>query len=510
MESSPCKVCQKPATQSCSSCHASFYCSRECQKKDWRSHKESCIPYVIDVSPVYGRYPKATRDIKPGEIVIRDSVIVVGPRSDSRPLCLGCLRVASGIHFCSKCHFPQCSVTCKNAASHEAECLVLSKVCAISPVGSTKAIYEFILPLRCLLTRYTDPKKWRTLMALQDNLGSVTDEWKLRIRNNIIEYLNQAITFKDIEESDIYKICGMIQTNSIEVKLNGETVQGVFPRMAMLAHDCCPNTQCIFDSDMRAIVRSTVPIPKGAPITMCYTNIICNTIGRRQDLLISKFFECSCLRCSDPTEFGSNLSTLLCRQCGGHVLSTAPLISDAVWRCQDCNFTIASKDVRKSQAILTKAFQARDRSKLEPLEEMIDMSTGKLHTNHQIIIEAKLAWIKFCGNHPDFRYKDLSKIQLETKISFCRDLLKVADLISPGKSNFRGHVLYELHAALKTMARKLLSFGDLNNEKTEVYFDEAENRLQESRGIFCTEIETKELGIKEKLALLTKDLEGIC
>ncbi|XP_066945617.1 SET domain-containing protein SmydA-8-like isoform X3 [Macrobrachium rosenbergii] len=405
MESRICEVCRVPATQSCSSCHASFYCSRECQKKDWKSHRGSCIPYTIEVSPVYGRYPRATRDIEAGEIIMRDTALAVGPRNPLRSLCLGCHKAASGAHVCFKCLFPQCSATCENSASHEAECLVLSKLGGTCHVGTTNDVCEFILPLRCLLTKYTDPKKWKALNGLQDNLGSVTDEWKLRVRHNVIDYLNQVITFKDIEASDIYKICGIIQTNAFEMKMNGESIQAVFPKMSMLAHDCCPNAKSVCTGGMKAIVKSTVPIAKGAPITVNYTNHLWNTIRRRQDLLISKFFECNCLRCSDPTEFGANLSTLLCSQCGGHVLSTAPLSSDAVWRCQDCHFTIASRDVKKSYDILSKAFEERDKSKIEPLEELIDLCSGRLHSNHQIPLEAKLAWVKFCGNHPDYRYR---------------------------------------------------------------------------------------------------------
>ncbi|GBC07966.1 hypothetical protein RclHR1_07820001 [Rhizophagus clarus] len=37
-----CNVCQKSSTLKCSRCHQTFYCSKDCQKKDWKSHKKSC------------------------------------------------------------------------------------------------------------------------------------------------------------------------------------------------------------------------------------------------------------------------------------------------------------------------------------------------------------------------------------------------------------------------------------------------------------------------------------
>lgn len=38
----PCKVCGKQDAKKCGKCHRVFYCSVECQRKDWKSHKEAC------------------------------------------------------------------------------------------------------------------------------------------------------------------------------------------------------------------------------------------------------------------------------------------------------------------------------------------------------------------------------------------------------------------------------------------------------------------------------------
>ena len=47
-----CVVCGKSAKALCSKCKHVFYCTRECQKKDWNSHKEICkslanLPYRV-------------------------------------------------------------------------------------------------------------------------------------------------------------------------------------------------------------------------------------------------------------------------------------------------------------------------------------------------------------------------------------------------------------------------------------------------------------------------------
>jgi len=40
----PCMKCRKNSTtQRCANCKSVYYCSRECQKKDWKSHKKHCL-----------------------------------------------------------------------------------------------------------------------------------------------------------------------------------------------------------------------------------------------------------------------------------------------------------------------------------------------------------------------------------------------------------------------------------------------------------------------------------
>jgi hypothetical protein len=37
-----CQLCAKPASSKCSRCHSVAYCSKDCQVKDWSSHKTVC------------------------------------------------------------------------------------------------------------------------------------------------------------------------------------------------------------------------------------------------------------------------------------------------------------------------------------------------------------------------------------------------------------------------------------------------------------------------------------
>lgn len=42
MDDPKCAGCGEAATQRCSKCKSEWYCSRECQLKQWKQHKEMC------------------------------------------------------------------------------------------------------------------------------------------------------------------------------------------------------------------------------------------------------------------------------------------------------------------------------------------------------------------------------------------------------------------------------------------------------------------------------------
>ena len=58
-----CKITPAEKLKSCV-CRKAFYCGVECQKKDWKTNKPSCPPYVVGETPGKGRGLFATRKIK--------------------------------------------------------------------------------------------------------------------------------------------------------------------------------------------------------------------------------------------------------------------------------------------------------------------------------------------------------------------------------------------------------------------------------------------------------------
>ncbi len=60
----------------------------------------------------------------------------------------------------------------------------------------------------------------------------------------------------------------------------------------------------------------------------------------------SWFFDCTCQRCSDPTEFGTFISSPKCLQCSiGLLCPVQPLDHSTDWKCQECGNLLTRDDI---------------------------------------------------------------------------------------------------------------------------------------------------------------------
>ena len=120
-----CAVCGSNASSRCSGCFSVAYCKAECQKSDWAEHKLGCKkPFAVKENKTVGRYMVATRDLKTGDIIMREKAAVVGPSLEQiKPVCLGCSgSLERTWHLCQLCQGPLCSKKCENHPLHVDEC----------------------------------------------------------------------------------------------------------------------------------------------------------------------------------------------------------------------------------------------------------------------------------------------------------------------------------------------------------------------------------------------------
>jgi len=82
---SDCLVCLVPCTRVCS-CAKASYCSVECQRRDWRRHKESCPVVSVRQIQNKGRGMVANRSLGVGQIILTEKpLMLVNCNPQSKP-----------------------------------------------------------------------------------------------------------------------------------------------------------------------------------------------------------------------------------------------------------------------------------------------------------------------------------------------------------------------------------------------------------------------------------------
>lgn len=123
------------------------------------------------------RYVTCTKDLKQGEAVFTEDVLVFGPNQDIKHvICLGCgINVDSSI-TCEDCGWPICNVNCDKLSLHRVnECAVFKKCSNMSfqrfsPKKFKFHQYECILPLRALFLKERYPDKWKYFEELKHDI----------------------------------------------------------------------------------------------------------------------------------------------------------------------------------------------------------------------------------------------------------------------------------------------------------------------------------------------------
>lgn len=141
----------------------------------------------IDENSTLGRFVRATRDIKCGEVILKERPYIVGPKVISTPICLGChkslepqqfqipiddnkrkTKTVKNFYKCSKCKWPLCSEQCEKSESHIDECNLMIERKYHSCIEYNaeeehrkESAYCVIVPLRCLLKSKIDVKKYK-------------------------------------------------------------------------------------------------------------------------------------------------------------------------------------------------------------------------------------------------------------------------------------------------------------------------------------------------------------
>lgn len=207
-------------------------------------------------------------------------------------------------------------------------------------------------------------------------------------------------------------------------------------------------------------VRAQTPIMKGQEIFNKYTSYFAGQIERSELIQDNWNFFCSCPRCKDPSDLGSNFDTLHCSKCKGAMLPEGSSASSP-WRCGSCGHSLAREKVKSMEdAVLQQAAQStRD---LKHMEALLIEKLNLFHANHHLMVNIKVNIIFELGKIMETQAKigkSWSLKQVRRKVDLCTQVLDVLSKIDPGLSDTKSQIMYELSAAKLMLLQYNLGTG---------------------------------------------------
>ncbi|CAB3234455.1 unnamed protein product [Arctia plantaginis] len=474
-----CMVCLSPAINKCSGCQIAHYCSRDHQKQDWKTHKFQCVPFKVKEDQKLGRYLEATRAIKTGDVVLKEKPLLTGPAQVTPPVCLGCYKLLEEgkTVACEKCGYPFCSSECTAKQEHIPECHFTQKrgeKVKITLFGEPNPNYECITVLRCLYQRDHDEKLWAKIQGLQshceDRRG--TAKWNLdkkMIAEIIWKFFKLEGTFS---EEEIMRCIGILQINCHEVPLQEPDYVALFERISMAEHNCRANCNKSFTSSGEIVLYGGVNISPGTHITVCYTDPMWGTEARRHHLADSKFFECTCERCSDVTELGTMFSAVKCKKkdCKGYLLPETFIVpilhktknpnpetrnlDNKLWYCNSCKDNVSDGIMQQLLQDIGREIRIMPKEDPSACERFINHCSTYLHPSHYYMIDVSLALAQMIGQEEEQGLAMVSDDRLLLKTQLCKKIPDLLQTLAPAETRLRGTVLFELHAAVAETGRR--------------------------------------------------------
>jgi len=471
-----------------------------CGELHFSYHKhdtDTCLPWSIFSSPQYGRYLVASRDIQPGELILKEDCICWGPNHELEEcVCVECLNLIPDyeqekVRWCENCKLPLCLNHCQSHPTHDIECKIVASYrskenCDNDDFTSWYSIIEIIRCQHLLKSRKDIKSLLSNLMDHNSERISQPDVYIEPYK----ETLKKAVDGLQIgTKEEILQIIGYFDVNSIAVRGRDGPYRGrgLYPVASLMNHSCICNTRNII-TGINLECRACVTIPAGAPITTHYVSPLLDVGTRRSRLREKWFFECNCFRCYDPSENGSYTSGMKCQLCDdGYCL---PDVENGWFHCDKCGNSVPEFQAQMMIKMWDPIVQAMGSFESAGIEEklnLIKQLENTFHPNHSMILELKLSIVnKMCKDKKGVLCTNLE--DLDTKIELCVSLLNVLDVVYPGRSKYRGLVLHEIAETALTRAGILCNDNKIDqvefNAKLKQileYLDDGEKCLEHDR-----------------------------
>ncbi|XP_058062039.1 SET domain-containing protein SmydA-8-like [Anopheles bellator] len=469
------------------------------------SFEELC---EVRKSEELGRFLVARRNIKPGELILAEDPIVVGPYWDADISCLSCLRAA--MRTCKKCHK---APLCRDCQQHDSvECEFYERATSLGK-NFLFDHFNIVTPVRCLLLYRGHRDRFEQLMAMESHCGSRrgTEIWAIH-EQYVVEPMMREEAFRTIDDLAVtpellQRICGVLDVNTFEIRGNMDSqgvqinnlARGLFPRTSLMTHNCQTNTLIAVDGMSKLRLYAAVAIKAGDLLYYNYTRVLFSTFERQTHLRKGKYFICACARCRDPTELGTHLSSIKCTECEEGLC----LFDDQApkWECNLCGHQLQRRYVNE---IMSEAREDVSSCALDirNLERVIGKHSKTLNPQHALVLEAKQ---NLAGELRSMCIscdpQNVPRQALKRKLELCEEMLQILRALDPGISRLTGIALYEYHAALVELSRRNHDTGEIKTPELQKHLQMAESVLKEAISMLIFEHPTTPEGHLTKKAM---------
>lgn len=346
----------------------------------------------------------AKRDVQIGEIIFEDCPVILGPRAVTTKsvTCVSCYS-EDNLKACAKgCGLPVCSTNCENSSVHLGECEIILRWRNHEKQEKwSKKLLECLTPIRSLLLNRFQKELVGCLQCHEGKQhGFEVDDLKNKLHLDI----------SPEDENFMRSACGVLDANAFEVvgpKQNCHiSLRGLYPLGSLANHSCVPNAMHVFDDRQRMVVRAATYINKDSEIFHSYSRLIWGTVSRRFHLQRTKHFFCECSRCMDPTEFGTNLTAILCKPCGGLVLPKDTRTRKLEWECRSCRNKLTTSMVGVVLSVLGSWLEACSTDNVDEMLKCLEERVAKVAPDcNEIAVELKYRIIWILGYKEGYSWK---------------------------------------------------------------------------------------------------------
>ncbi|XP_012537740.1 SET domain-containing protein SmydA-8 [Monomorium pharaonis] len=478
------------------------------------------VKYKVAHSNKLGRYLVTTKNIAPGEVIIREEPIAVGPMIYKKDcFCFACMRMLPKIgeekhYICSRCNFaPLCSVACEIRTNHHIneECQIFKDNQDLLAESKIDAA-GILLALRLWLIKHKNPAVWEKIDHMEAHLDKRigTSIWNDREVNvvNVIRKIRMPNEIEPPSTELMQKLCGILDVNAFELRspdsLDGLVLRGLYIEATLMAHDCRGNTHITVDNNFLLTVYASVAIKQDEAILFNYTSSLLGTADRKDYLRKGKYFECECSLCIDPYELQSHMSSVLCPRCkkgfvGIQDTSIIDPYEQSRWQCQVCKRTYGGHLIRATLNICRTLIDECEDTDIKKIDNLLKRLSRSLHTNHFLMLSLKQKLLTACRK--EITSPNPQKKIIQKMLDTCKEVCNVLEIVEPGISRLKGIMLYEMHLPVIILANRSYSAREISSTQLACQLEEARNLLKKALTMLLLEPPTTPEGKLVKRAL---------